>query len=196
MDSVLKSIQELKQTQAADKRDIDQKLQQFESNVSAGQEEAIQRVVKKLHCDRRYEFRKKGHEKQYQFNDELADCLASTSKLLSSITPAPDQANTLKKAQDELGSGMAAIASRQKQIRIADRHDLGWSVVEAYEDDELASGEEDVKRLEKAERVAEQKAAKKKKASTRCGRMPPNKIVGQHLGLLASPKQPLGVASL
>ena len=53
-------------------------------------------------------------------------------------------------------------------------------------------GKEDAKRLEKAARIAEQKAAKKKKASTRHGRMPLNKIVGQHLGLLASPKQPLG----
>ena len=73
---------------------------------------------------------------------------------------------------------MAAIASRQKRIRIADRHDLGWSVVKAYEDDELASGEEDAKCLEKAKRITEQKVAKKKKASTQHGRMPPQQNSG------------------
>ena len=49
---------------------------------------------------------------------------------------------------------MKALLTRQKLIKIADRSELGWQVVEAYESDELASGDEDAKRLEKAEKVA------------------------------------------
>ena len=55
---------------------------------------------------------------------------------------------------------MRAIANRQKLIKIADRAELGWVVVEAYESDDLASDSEDERRLIKAEKEAERKLKK------------------------------------
>ena len=49
--------------------------------------------------------------------------------------------------------------------KIGDQSDYGWSIVQEYEADDLASGSEEKKRLEKAERAAEQKAAKKCKTA-------------------------------
>ena len=51
---------------------------------------------------------------------------------------------------------------RQKLIMIADRSELGWKVVSAYEADELGSDSDSEKELEKAERSTERKAAKKR----------------------------------
>ena len=62
----------------------------------------------------------------------------------SSTSPAFDR---VLKALDR---GRELIAERQKLIRIADRSELGWSVVVEYTADELADDSEDEKRLEKA----------------------------------------------
>ena len=48
-------------------------------------------------------------------------------------------------------------------IKIADRSEYGWEVVAEYEADELASGSEDKKKIEKAEKAAEGKAQEKKR---------------------------------
>ena len=57
------------------------------------------------------------------------------------------------------------IAGWQKRIKIADRSEFGWGTVNEYEDDELASDEDDAKRLEKAEKAAASKASKKRKTA-------------------------------
>ena len=57
---------------------------------------------------------------------------------------------------------MKKIAVRQKYIRIADRSDLGWAVVEAYMDDELALDSDNERRLYKANREAQQTVKRKK----------------------------------
>ena len=55
------------------------------------------------------------------------------------------------------------LAARQKLIKIADCSDFGWTVVEEYEADKLTSDSDNEKMLEKAERTAERKAAKRRK---------------------------------
>ena len=59
------------------------------------------------------------------------------------------------------------LTSRQKLIRIAERSEYGWNTVTEYEEDELADGSDDEKRLYKAELRAGKKVksmrAKKKK---------------------------------
>ena len=47
------------------------------------------------------------------------------------------------------------ISERQKLIKIADRSEYGWGVVAEHQEDELASGSDDQRKLEKAERAAE-----------------------------------------
>ena len=67
---------------------------------------------------------------------------------------------------EELDQSRKALLARQKLIHIADRSELGWQVVDAYELDDLVSGSKDAKRLEKAEKVAEQKAERRCKKWT------------------------------
>ena len=69
----------------------------------------------------------------------------------------------LKNVGNCIAKGRQLIANRQKLIKIADRSDLGWAVVEEYTADELAADSDDEKRLDKAERSAERKAAKRRK---------------------------------
>jgi len=58
---------------------------------------------------------------------------------------------------------MKLLAERQKLIKIADRSEFGWGVVAEYTADELAEDSNDKKHLEKAEKAAERKAAKRKR---------------------------------
>lgn len=50
------------------------------------------------------------------------------------------------------------MRERQKMIRMADRSEFGWMVVNEYETDELADDEEDERRIAKALKAAEKKA--------------------------------------
>ena len=58
---------------------------------------------------------------------------------------------------DLVDEGKKLIGKRQKLIRIADKSADGWKVVDEYVSDELASGSEDEKRLEKAKEAASRK---------------------------------------
>ena len=65
-------------------------------------------------------------------------------------------AQVIERAQEALAKGMKLLAERQKLIKIADRSEYGWGVIVEYTAD-------DEKRLEKAEKAAERKAAKRKR---------------------------------
>ena len=60
-------------------------------------------------------------------------------------------------------AGEALLLNRQKMIKLADRSELGLSVVEEYEADELADNSKDEKKIARAEKEAERKAIKRKK---------------------------------
>ena len=53
--------------------------------------------------------------------------------------------------------GTKAIVEHQKLIRLADRSEYGWQLVEAYQWDELADSEKDAKWIEEAEKAVELK---------------------------------------
>jgi stalled ribosome rescue protein Dom34 len=50
---------------------------------------------------------------------------------------------------------VAAVEGRQKLIRMADRSELGWRVVQHYLADPIADNAEDEKRIKKATKSAE-----------------------------------------
>ena len=72
-------------------------------------------------------------------------------------------ANTLAKAKEVVKEGRQLIARRQKLLKLADRSEFGWAVVEEYIDDDLAEDSDDEKRIERAERAAERKIVKKRR---------------------------------
>ena len=120
-------------------------------------------MAKKIRWERVPEFRKKGRERQFNFIEEVKERVEAADDLLSKVKTASDRDNsTLKAASEELEAGTKALLMRQKHIRMADRSELRWQVVEAYESDELASGDKDAKRIEKAEKTAEQKVERRR----------------------------------
>ena len=167
LDALLRSVESLKRAQDENQEEMSRKLSCLESDVKASQEDATQCLAKKIRREKVPEFRKKGHEKQFHFIEEIKERVETATDLLSKVKPASDRdAATLKAAAEELEEGTKALLTRQKLIKMADRSELGWQVVEAYESDELASGEEDAKRIEKAEKAAEQKAERRRKKAT------------------------------
>ena len=90
----------------------------------AGDREAADNwLLKKLKLEKAPTFKKKAHEKQFQFNEEVATKLDSASASLSETPPAVEKAKTL------LEEGMKLVSERQKLIRMADRSEHGWATV-------------------------------------------------------------------
>ena len=166
MDEILESLQSLRQSQEEDQTAIKRRLDQLEKDVAAGQEDATQRIVKRLKEDQIFIFKKKGNEKQFIFNDNVKDQCVATAKHLEliDVPSGSGQREAIDKAKEELKQGLEMIAARQKRIKVADRSKFGWATVDEYEQDQLAADKEDAKRLEKAEKSAGSKAVKRKKS--------------------------------
>ena len=64
-------------------------------------------------------FKKEGHEKQFRFNEEVREKIATASDCLV-ITPV-----AVERAREALKEGEELIIARQKAIRIADRSEYG-----------------------------------------------------------------------
>eukprot|EP00731_Ephydatia_muelleri_P035253 Em0109g8a len=111
-----------------------------------------------------YTFKKKGNEIQSAFIDKVTEQVASATARMERVMAADESgAAHLARAKEDLEEGIKLLSRRQKMIKFADRSDSGWAVVEEYEDDALASNSEDERKMEKAERAAERKVAKKRK---------------------------------
>ena len=123
----------------------------------------MEKAAKKARRDKPVSFRRKAHREQYDFNERVTECIEKAS---DEMAKRPDDATALAKAKAALDQGLELLACRQKLIKIADRSELGWRVVAEYEADELALDSDDEKKLGKAERSAERKASKKRKAFT------------------------------
>ena len=79
-------------------------------------------------------------------------------------------AKIMENIQEEISKGREEIADRQKKIKMVDRSEYSWGMVEAYECDELVDDSADEKRMEKAEKEAEKSATKRRK--TKRSRVP------------------------
>ena len=140
-------------------------LIELQQQVTSSQTASMKLVVQKIEEERGYTFRKKGHEKQWRFNKAVDNHLDNALDELKKM-PRPTDEKTSKivdNVQEELAKGREEIADRQKKIKMADRSEYSWGMVEAYERDELADDSADEKRMEKAEKEAERSAGKKKK---------------------------------
>ena len=158
LDELLDSFKQLKDTQEANQQKMTEKLEKLEQDVHAGQDTAAEWVVKKLKRDRTLEFKKKGHERQFLFNDEVKDRMESTATLLEKVDPSTTASKTaLDDAMKELEEGMQFIAQWQKLIQLADHLEYGWDAVNEYEKDELAKDDDDAKWLEKPKRQQSRK---------------------------------------
>ena len=160
MDTIKASREELK-------LDFSSQISKLQQDVTATQESSSQEVVNKLN-KRAYQFQKKGNEAQFIFNSSVEDHISAAKKELKKLDPTGEQdKTTVKNATTHLDEGIKVIEVRQKHIRIADRSELGWAVVTAYENDVLASDE---KRIYRAEREAERVSKRKRSGATNAPR--------------------------
>ncbi len=124
-----------------------------------GQEDAAAQVLQRIRHKKLFAFQRKSNEEQAGFNSRVEESLAEAEAALA----APDKPQALELAQEAVKKGRSLLAERQKLIKIADRSEFGWGVVAEYTADELAADSDDEKRIEKAEKATERKAAKRKR---------------------------------
>ena len=142
---------------------IDFKLAQFREEVRDSQERAAESAARKARRDP-YNFKKRGNQEQFCVNESIDEALLQAEIELEATTSySAATQEKLKNVGDCIAKGRQLIADTQKLIKIADRSDPGWAVVEEYTADELAADSDDEKRLDKAARSAEREAAKRRK---------------------------------
>ena len=137
---------------------VQTKVDQRFAKLKRERESADEQLVKRMRLDKKPVFKKVAHEKQYEFNKQVYNKMEQATAALEQATPA------VQKAKDILKEGEKLIASRQKNIKIADRSEHGWVTVNEYEEDELADNSDDEKRLFRAENRAARKVKHKNSA--------------------------------
>ena len=115
----------------------------------------------KIRLDSKPTFKKQGHEKQFLFNELVWEQFDVIDSALKQTLP------TVEKACAAIQKGERLIDIRQKNIKIADRSEHGWTTVAEYEEDELADNSDDEKRLFRAEARAGRKKQRSLKDSNK-----------------------------
>ena len=158
---------------------MQQTMAGFRAELQQDQEESVERAAKKARLAAEVTFRCKGNEKQYRFNEAIQEkmsapalrfevCFCSSQAATSAISSAsflrtPGLVMSLEQARTAVQEGMELLKSCQKTIRLADRSNLDWAVVNEYGEDKLADNLDDKKRMARAVAAAEKKTAQQKK---------------------------------
>ena len=101
-------------------------MRQLVADVQRGKEEAVEKAVKSARWDKPIMFQRKAHREQFDFNEQVTECLETAAK---EIAKKPVETTSLNKAKAALEQDLELLASCQKLIKIADCSKLGWKVV-------------------------------------------------------------------
>ena len=148
---------------------IDAKFRELKEKVRQEQVLSAERMSKWARTERLHALCFKGNEDQYFFNKKVMDALDEMMTELKKAAAKPVVAtldslrSTLEKAMEAAKEGEGLLKLRQKHIKLADRSDHWWKVVQKYETDDLVNDSGDEKRIAKAEKAAEAKAVTSKK---------------------------------
>ncbi|XP_033124891.1 uncharacterized protein LOC117123150 [Anneissia japonica] len=120
-------------------------------NAIGGVKEYIDDAIKihktetqKIKMAAKVKFRFISNQAQFEFNSELLDWVEKASDSLG-------KADAVDKVGADLNEIKKLLHRRNKLIRIADKSEGGWSVVDEYLSDELASDSDDEKRIRNAQ---------------------------------------------
>ena len=146
---------EVKKALQASKREI---TQMSAEACSSAMSDLTAKAAKAARMSDDKKLKKKGNQKQFKHNREVLDEIEGAERAL-------DEGN-IARVKERLTNGKISINKRFKHIRLADRGELGWQVVNYYESDELASDSDDEKSINRARREAaaqvKKREAKKK----------------------------------
>ena len=146
---------------------VDQVFSMFKDFLEKKLEDKGKQIEQRSKLDKEVvQLKFKGNQKQFELNAELDAIFESIETESESIEPNLSQ---IKKLSQE---GRQRIRKRQKLIKIADKSRDGWQVVAEYESDELASGSEDEKLVNKAREAASRKRRQKEQLSSDRGKKP------------------------
>ena len=159
---------QLLQAISSSRTDFAAQLSLFKDEIRQSQDEVASKALKKVKLDKPFVFKRKGNEEQATFNSKVESAVTEAQTELEGIPTSP----AINRAQEALKRGIKLLAERQKLIKLADRSEFGWSVVEEYTADELAVDSDDEKRIEKAEKLAEKKALRKRKRRAELAKLP------------------------
>ncbi len=135
----------------------------LERRLTRHAEDTKSELTKTFKTQQAVEFRRVGNKRQYDFNTDIVDRLDTLSAMVSARS---GTAQTL----DFLRDIRKVLTRRNKLIRLADKSDAGWGVVEEYEKDELASDSGDERKIRQAEfRASRKRALKRKRPSVSPG---------------------------
>ena len=85
LDGLIRAVASLVKNQKTHQHDLDDKLKKLEKDVTAAQAEATERALKKAKQGRPVEFKWKGHQEQYSFNEEVEDRLEAAAKKIKKL---------------------------------------------------------------------------------------------------------------
>ena len=142
-EEILRSVNEM----------VSSRLQKFEVGIKESHQDLAESVNREIVHP--YKFKRKGNEQQFLFNQKIS---LKTAPAVNSL-----KRNKIEQAREELQEGMHLITKRQKLIKLADKSEHGWATVNEHFDDELASDEEDARKIRKAEKSAKIKVQEKDK---------------------------------
>ena len=134
---------------------VNTKFDTFQTKIDETQQKITDAVEENLSSLDSYKFKKKHFERKIKFNKSIR---TKTFQALSAVS-----SGKIDKARQLLSSGISELDHQQKLLKLADKSDYGWLVLNEYVDKELASDEEDDKRIRKAEKSAASKVEKLKK---------------------------------
>ena len=100
LDALIKSVADLTKSQKTHQRDLDIKLKKLEEDVATAQEDATERAIKRAKRDRPIEFKRKGHQEQYVFNEEVDDRLEAAAKKIKKLAPVAADGESKKFLQE------------------------------------------------------------------------------------------------
>ena len=104
------------------RRRLDNKLADFKADVRQAQDDAAAKAVSRVRHEKSYPYKKKSHEEQARFNNEVEQCIHEAQEGMAAVEEFP----ALKRAKEALEKGAQLLTERQKLIKITNRSENGW----------------------------------------------------------------------
>ena len=123
---------------ASSQTQMDEKLTKFQAEVHQSLVEAAAKAFKRARYDRPYVFERKGNEAQAAFNAKIVEAWTQVEDSIADIAQTRAMTPAIQRLLKTVRKGFSLIEELQKLIRLADRSERGWEMVEEYTADDLA----------------------------------------------------------